>query len=119
MDAVLSVGAGVFGALFGRKKIATAASSAMRTAGRASRQSGDVGRAEENLLAVQQQMQELQEQLDFDMEAARSRMDAGNEPLEVISIKPKKANIQVKLLTLAWAPYAPDESGQMKPAWDS
>ena len=118
MDAVLSVGAGVFGALFGRKKIATAASSAMRTAGRASRQSGDVGRAEENFLAVQQQMQELQEQLDFDMEAARSRMDAGNEPLEVISIKPKKTNIQVKLLTLAWAPYAPDGSGQMKPAWE-
>jgi hypothetical protein len=118
MDAVLNVGAGVFGALFGRKRFSTAATSAMRTAGRATRQSGDVGRAEENLLAIQQQLQELQDQLDFDMEAARSRMDAGNEPLEVISIKPKKTNIQVQLLTLAWVPFAPDASGQMKPAWE-
>ena len=118
MDAVLNVGAGVFVALFGRKKLSTAATSAMRTAGRATRQSGDVGRAEENLLAVKQQMQELQEQLDFDMEAARSRMDAGNEPLEVIGIKPKKTNIQVKMLTLAWAPFAPDSTGQVKPAWE-
>ena len=33
-------------------------------------------------------------------------------------IKPKKTNINVRMFTLAWAPYAKDSSGELKPAWD-
>ena len=115
MTAVFDVGAGVFGALFGRRKLTTAAGSLMRGATRASsRESGDVGRAEETLASVQMQLHELQVQLDEEIYAIQTRMDASNEPLEVVSVKPKKSNIQVRLLTLAWAPY--DENS--KPAWE-
>lgn len=114
MNAVFDVGAGVFGALFGRKRMTTAAGSLMRGATRATRESGDVGRAEETLAAVQMQLHDLQSQMDDEIQSLRSRMDASNEPLEAVSIKPKKANIQVRLVTLAWAPY--DE--QSKPAWE-
>jgi hypothetical protein len=114
MNAVFDVGAGVFGALFGRKRLATAAGSAMRGATRASRESGDVGRAEENLASVQMQLHDLQAQLEDEIQAIQSRMDASNEPLEVVSVKPKKTNIQVRLLTLAWAPY----DAQARPAWE-
>jgi hypothetical protein len=114
-NAVFDVGAGVFGALFGRKKLATAAGSAMRGATRASRESSDVGRAEENLSAVQTQLHELQAQLDEEIRTIQSRLDASNEPLEVVSVKPKKTNIQVRLLTLAWAPY----DAQGRPAWEA
>ena len=45
-------------------------------------------------------------------------MDASTAALETISIKPKKTNINVRMFTLAWAPYAKDSSGELKPAWD-
>jgi DNA helicase HerA-like ATPase len=114
MNAVFDVGAGVFGALFGRKRLATAAGSAMRGATRASRESSDVGRAEENVTSIQAQLHELQTQIEEEIQRIQRRMDASNEPLDVVSIKPKKTNIQVRLLTLAWAPY--DE--QSRPAWE-
>jgi hypothetical protein len=34
-----------------------------------------------------------------------------------VTIKPKKADITVQLLVLAWAPYWQDETGNIKPAW--
>ncbi|HYO81791.1 MAG TPA: hypothetical protein VES20_10340, partial [Bryobacteraceae bacterium] len=47
MNAALSVGADLLGAFFGRRKMVTAAGSAMRGVGRAARGSGDASRAEE------------------------------------------------------------------------
>jgi hypothetical protein len=117
MDAVMSVGAGVFGALFGRRKLTTAVGTAVRGAGRVGRQSGDVGRAEENLAAAQAQLHELQTNMEDDIAAVALRLDAAGEPLEVIAIKPKKTNIQIGLLTLAWAPYRAGSDGSLRPAW--
>jgi hypothetical protein len=45
-------------------------------------------------------------------------MDATAAPLETVEVKPKKANINVRLFTLAWAPYVRDASGELKSAWD-
>jgi hypothetical protein len=44
-------------------------------------------------------------------------MDPQTERLEKVSLKPTKANIAVKLVTLAWAPYW-HEGGELKPAWE-
>jgi len=46
------------------------------------------------------------------LELERS-LDPQTEQLEKVSLKPTKANIAVKLVTLAWAPYWDD-----KPAWE-
>jgi hypothetical protein len=40
-------------------------------------------------------------------------LDPQTEQLETVSLKPTKANIAVKVLTLAWAQYWND-----KPAWE-
>jgi hypothetical protein len=105
LNAALDIGASVFGAMFGRKQMTTAARSAMRGASRYSKQSGDVGRAEETMEAVAAQLDALEQQ--FHDEA--SAMQAVSDPaIERVGIKPKKANIQVRLLTLAWAPYGQD-----------
>jgi hypothetical protein len=117
MNAVMDVGAGVFGALFGRRRMATAINTAVRRAGRAGRESGDVGRAEENFLAAQQQLDELQTRLQDEIEALTARSDAASEPLGIIAVKPKKTNIEVGLLTLAWAPYRKGANGALEPAW--
>jgi hypothetical protein len=118
LNTVLEVGAGVFGALFGRKRIATAATSGMRSASRAYRQSGDVSRAEETVRSLTEQMHELESQVNDEVQAVQSRLDAANVPLEVASIKPKKTNIQVRLVSLAWAPHAVDSQGNSAAAWE-
>ncbi|MDZ4802300.1 MAG: hypothetical protein SGI92_29425 [Bryobacteraceae bacterium] len=114
MTAALDIGASVFGAMFGRRKFTTAAKSAMRGVGRRSQQSGDIQRAGETLEAVAGQLDQLEQQFHEEVAAVQSRLDARNEPLDTVGIKPKKANIQVRLLTLAWVPY----TSEGKPAWE-
>jgi phage host-nuclease inhibitor protein Gam len=114
MDALASIGTGVLGALFGRRKMTTAAGSVLRGATRATRNAGDVGRAEETVQALEAQLQDLETQLNDEIAAVQQRLDGSSEPLEVLALKPKKANVQVRLLTLAWAPYGQDG----KPLWE-
>jgi hypothetical protein len=46
-----------------------------------------------------------------------AKIDTQNEQLETVSIKPKKTNISVQIVTLAWAPFWRDDSGEATPAW--
>jgi hypothetical protein len=110
----LSVGADLFGVVFGRKSATTA----IRSASRTYKEQSDIGRAEETYTAVKQQLDELQAQIESEAAEIQTQMDASSAALETVSIKPKKANINVRMFTLAWAPYAKDSSGELKPAWD-
>jgi hypothetical protein len=118
LNTALEVGAGVFGALFGRRRIATAATSGMRSASRAYRQSGDVGRAEETVRSLTEQLHELESHVNEEVQTVQNGLDAANVPLKVASIKPKKTDIQVRLLSLAWAPQAVDSQGRSAAAWE-
>jgi prefoldin subunit 5 len=110
---LLSVGADIFGVVFGRKKATSAIGSVSRTY----RDSADIGRAEENVEAVKRQLEDLQAQIESEVAEIQSQMDASSAPLDTIAIKPKKTNISIRLFTLAWAPYAKDASGELKPAF--
>ncbi|MBN2115624.1 MAG: ATP-binding protein [Anaerolineales bacterium] len=120
MQTALSVGATLLGAFTGRKALSSTvsrASSAARRAGRAMEESGDVARANETAEAVQQQLADLQTQFDTESAALAEKLDPLSETLETISIKPKKADILVQLVSLAWVPYWQDEQGNLTPAW--
>jgi hypothetical protein len=117
VDAVVSVGAGVFGALFGRKRMTTAASTAIRSAGRARKESGDIDRAEENVEAVRQQLAELHYRLEEEVHSVAAGLNSQEEALDSVSIKPKRTNVSVRLFTFAWAPYRKDSSGTFQRAW--
>jgi hypothetical protein len=60
----------------------------------------------------------LQEQIESEATAIQEQMDAATGALETIAVKPKKTNITIRMFTLAWAPYAKDASGELKPAWE-
>jgi hypothetical protein len=45
-------------------------------------------------------------------------MDPQTEMFETVAIKPKKTDIAVQLVALAWAPYWQDSQGQVTRAWD-
>jgi hypothetical protein len=111
---VLSVGVDILGAVFGRKS----ASTAIRSASRTYKEQSDIGRAEETYTAVKQQLEDLQAQIESEAAEIQTQMDASTAALQTISIKPKKTNINIRMFTLAWAPYAKDASGELKPAWN-
>jgi len=121
MQAAISVGASILGAFLGRKTISASnigrATTAIRSAGRVMKESQDVGVAEENVAALQQQLMDLEAQFKSESEALAAASDPLNEKLETISIKPTKANIAVKLVTLAWTPHWRDASGSLTSAW--
>ena len=121
MQAAISVGASILGAFLGRKTISATnigrATTAIRGAGRAMKESKDVGQAEENVSALQQQLADLEAQFKIETDALTAAIDPLNEKLETVSLKPSKANITVKLVALAWTPHWRDNRGALTQAW--
>jgi hypothetical protein len=121
IQAAISVGATILGAFLGRKTISATnigrATTAIRGAGRAIKESKDVGQAEENVAAVQQQLADLETQFKTETYALAAAADPLNEKLETVSLKPTKANIAVKLVALAWTPHWQGGKGALTTAW--
>ena len=121
IQAAISVGATILGAFLGRKTISATnigkATTAIRGAGRAMKESNDVSQAEENVTALQQQLADLEAQFKVESDACAAATDPLTEKLDLISLKPTKSNIVVKLVALAWAPRWRAADGTSVPAW--
>jgi len=121
MDTALSMGATVLGAFTGRKILSQSniskARSAMRGVSKSSSESQDVKRAQDTLQDINQQLTDLQTEFDTEMATLQEKIDPVNEALETIRLKPKKADIHVQLITLAWLPYWLDKNDVSEPAW--
>ena len=102
----ISFGTTVLGALFGRKTFSAStigrATTAARGVGRSSKEAQDVARARENVGSVQGQMEELDAALQADIASLDATYHPATEPLETISLKPKRTGIQVQLVALVW-----------------
>jgi hypothetical protein len=118
----ISVGATLLSSFLGRKRASMStlgrATTAVRGAGRSMKEAQDVDRAEDNVQAVEQRIADLDAEFKDETATLERSFDPQTEQLETVSLKPTKANISVKLLTLAWAPYWHDSQGQTKPAWE-
>ncbi|HKZ78007.1 MAG TPA: hypothetical protein VJ124_06750, partial [Pyrinomonadaceae bacterium] len=86
--------------------------------GRSMKETEDVSRAEENIEAIAQQLAALNEQFKAETNSLEQASNSQTEVLETITLKPTKANIGVKLLTLAWAPFWQDPQGVTTPGWE-
>src|SRR5207244_3099147 len=121
MQAAISVGASILGAFLGRKTVSATkivrATTAIRGAGRAIKESKDVGQAEENVSALQQQLADLESQFKTETDVLAAATDPLNEKLETVSLKPTKANIAVKFFALAWTPHWQDGKGVLTQSW--
>ncbi len=69
------------------------------------KESSDVDRAEENVAAIKQQLDALDAQMNEELAGVDTQMSAAAEELETVPLKPKKSDIQVRTVALAWAPY--------------
>jgi len=117
MQTAISFGATLLSSFLGRKRASLStlgrATTAVRGVGRSMKESQDVDRAEENVSAISQNLAELEAEFQSETAALERSLDPQTEQLEKVSLKPTKANIAIKLVTLAWAPYWDD-----KPAWE-
>ncbi len=118
----ISVGATLLSSFLGRKRVSMStlgrATTAARGASRSMKEADDVGRAEENVAAITQQIADLDAEFKAETATLERSLDPQTEELGTVSLKPKKVNIDVKLVALAWAPYRREPSGETKPAWN-
>ncbi len=122
MQTAISFGATLLSSFMGRKAVSIGtlgrATTAVRGVGRSLKESQDVGRAEENIEAINQRLSELNEEFKAQIALLEQSFDPQTEQLESVSLKPTKANIAVEIVTLAWVPYWHDAQGQATAAWE-
>jgi len=117
---VISIGSALLGAFTGRKISQTSigrATTAMRSASRTFEESKDVTRAEDTIETIAKQIKDLQAEFNAEVASLGEKLDPQTEIFDTLVIKPRKADINVQLVSLVWAPYWQDGQGTLSPAW--
>ena len=117
---MISVGTTVLGALFGRK----APSGTLGRAGTAARGVGRTSRSARTSSAPRRTSRPCRSELaELERRAGgRGRRPGGalrprGEELEALGLKPRKTDVEVRVLTLAWAPKRRAGAARARPAW--
>ncbi len=118
----ISIGASILGAFMGRKTVSVTnmnrAATAVRSATRIGRESGDVDRADENLDVIRQQRAELQRQFEADKATLERTLDVSAISLRSVQVTPRKSDIAIGEIALVWAPWRTGADGFPAPAYD-
>ncbi|MFZ5815979.1 MAG: ATP-binding protein [Bacillota bacterium] len=117
LESAVSFGASLLGALLGGGRRRRGSTAALRGLGRSVKQSQDVGRAAESVEAVRQQLADLEAELQQEIQQAEWLADTTAAPLEILLVRPRKADIDVRFACLLWAPHWLGPDGQLRPAW--
>ena len=108
LDAMVSAGSAIFGALLGKKAVTASSVSKVGTAVRRSStalKSGQaIQQAEENLETVRIQLEEMQLEMEQQLNQITERYENVIDKIEEVEIRPTSTNITVHLVGLAWVP---------------
>jgi hypothetical protein len=105
LESAVSLGSTVLGALLGRRSVTSSrAASAARQVGRASNQRDDVQRAEKSIDELTDQLARIEAELAGKMEQVRAEWDMDALEIEEVTLAPRKSEIGVELVALAWRP---------------
>ncbi len=117
LDTAISIGTSVLGAIFGgRSAAATRAGSAARSAGRVFGERGDVERAGESLESLAAERDELLKRIEQETGELTAGLDPAGIALEKLRIAPRKSDIAVGRMALAWEPWREGPDGFPRPA---
>jgi hypothetical protein len=121
MQTAISVGATILGAFLGRKAVSVSnigrATTAVRSASRLGRESGDVDRAGDSVEILNQRLVDLQAQLDAEIAALGAQLDPATIPIRSVQITPRKSDIAVGEVALVWTPWRAGADGFPAPAY--
>ena len=108
LDTAISMGTTILSAFLGRKRLSSTtlskAGSAARGFQRSSKEAGDVRRAEAALATWEDKLAELETELEVEIDELEDRYDPLREELEVVELRPRRTDVDVQLVTLAWLP---------------
>jgi hypothetical protein len=93
------------------------ASTTMRSGLRTSKEQSDIAVASENLDTLRQQKEDLEAEFNMEMQALERSSDPLKQIIETTALRPKKGDINVRLLALLWLPYWKTSQGGLKPAF--
>lgn len=121
MQSMVVMGATLLGGLLGRKMISHTnvrrGASAMRGVGRANKQSGDVSRAAEDVFAYEDELRKLEEELQVEIDEISESLDPLNIELDNIQLKPRRTDIDIRHLGVAWVPFRRSSDGILTAAY--
>ena len=119
MSTAISFGAGILGGfLGGRRSSMGRMATGMRGVGRSRKEARDVERARERMQALRDKLDQLEEDFREDSEQIAEQFDPDNAELEHITIRPKKKDIRVRMVALAWLPHwARNDGSDIEPAY--
>jgi hypothetical protein len=122
MQTAISFGATLLGAFVGRKAVSTStvgrATTAARGVSRSAKEKQDVERATDTVESIKARLAELEANFKIELDEAAAGANAQVEALDTLTLTPKKTNIGVQLLALAWLPAWRDAQGSLQPAWE-
>jgi hypothetical protein len=117
LDTAISIGTSVLGAIFGGRSVATTrAGSAARSAGRVFSERGDVARAGESVESLAAERDEILKRIEQEAGALAQSLDPAGIALEKLRVAPRKSDIAVGRIALAWEPWRAGPDGFPRPA---
>lgn len=121
LQSAVSFGASIVGALFGRKLGSVGnvgrATTAARGVGRAVREREDVDRAKQEAESQKKKLAELEQELEQEIAALSERFRPEALSLQPVAVKPRKSDITIERVVLAWTPWLVSRDGRAEPAW--
>ncbi|MCG6870366.1 MAG: ATP-binding protein [Gammaproteobacteria bacterium] len=121
INTVISLGATVLGALFGRKAVSSGsigrAASTARRAGRTGRERDDVARASERLEQSAQKLEAMERDFEEAVEELGQRWAFSEDRISELIVRARKTDTSIDRLGLLWAPWLVGEDGSATPGW--
>ena len=120
-DATIAMGSSVLGALLGRKTVSktdlSRAAAAAKAASRAAQQRTGSSQAAGSLESLRQEYAELQAKFQDKIAKLDTALRPESLALEPLPIRPKKTDITVERVVLAWMPYHAGTEGRIEAAY--
>ena len=121
LQAGLSIFSTIMGAFVGRKITSATnvgrAASSVRSASKIAKESADIGHAQDTVESVQQKLAELEQEFEQASEQLKEQFSEDKMKIEEISISPRKTDITVDKLALAWIPWLVAANGTAERAF--
>jgi len=104
-SSLISVGASLIGALFGGRGItASKVGTALNRSTRVLKERGDLSRAEAKAREILEKIEALEDELAEKIDEIDEKYTLDHYPVERFSLRPKKSDIRLETLALAWRP---------------
>jgi hypothetical protein len=118
LSAAVSIGSSILGAFFGRKGGigSIVKGSTVTSASRVMREGQEAAAAEAELVALQQEMEELNKTVEDETQKLRDQYDPTTIALETFKLTPTKTRIQPDAIGILWLPHE-RVGGELRKAW--